>query len=134
MLVVAAFVGPDPSAALDDGPQVWTTARRTSKDADHVSMITYEQTLPVSQALTWRPTMAAVSDVTTPIACYHHGGFPVAELRAMKKNQRVSACTPARDENAIVGARRGALGRIELAPQARDVRDVALRRAGVRAA
>jgi len=35
----------------------------------------------------------------------------------MKKNQRVSACTPARDENAIVGARRGALGRIELAPK-----------------
>ncbi|MFZ2057118.1 MAG: hypothetical protein WAV54_06900 [Acidimicrobiales bacterium] len=78
--------------------------------------------------------MAAVSDVTMPIACRSHADIPVAELRAMKKNQRVSVCVPARDEDATAGVRRGAPGHAELAPQARDVRDVALRRAGVRVA
>jgi len=33
LLVVAAFFGPDPSAALDDWPQVWTTSGPTSKVA-----------------------------------------------------------------------------------------------------
>jgi glucosyl-3-phosphoglycerate synthase len=47
--------------------------------------------------------MAALSDVTTPIVTYHHGDFPLAELRAMKKNHRVSVCIPARDEEATVG-------------------------------
>jgi len=48
--------------------------------------------------------MATVSDVATTIASYHHGDFPVAELRAMKKDQRISVCIPARDEGATVGA------------------------------
>ena len=30
--------------------------------------------------------MATVSDVATPIASYHHGDFPLADLRAMKKD------------------------------------------------
>ena len=48
--------------------------------------------------------MATVSDVATTIASYHHGDFPVAALRAMKKDQRISVCIPARDEGATVGA------------------------------
>ena len=48
--------------------------------------------------------MATVSDVATTIASYHHGDFTVAELRAMKKDQRISVCIPARDEGATVGA------------------------------
>ncbi|HLN06537.1 MAG TPA: glucosyl-3-phosphoglycerate synthase [Acidimicrobiales bacterium] len=47
--------------------------------------------------------MAAVSNVTMPIASYHHGDFPVAELCAIKKDQRISVCIPARDEEATVG-------------------------------
>ncbi|MGA3214734.1 MAG: glucosyl-3-phosphoglycerate synthase [Acidimicrobiales bacterium] len=46
--------------------------------------------------------MAALSDVTTPIASYHHGDFPVVELQAMKRDRRVSVCIPARDEEATV--------------------------------
>jgi len=123
-----------------------------------VPMITYEETLPVSQALTWRPTMAVPSDVTVPIACRHHGGFPLAELRAMDKNLRVPVRTPALDEETTVGpaveavsrepdiSRRCGVGSIaqvdpgarthrgrplrELAAQARGVLDVAARRAG----
>ncbi|MGA3354378.1 MAG: glucosyl-3-phosphoglycerate synthase [Acidimicrobiales bacterium] len=48
--------------------------------------------------------MAALSDVTTPIATYHHGEFALADLREMKKDQRVSVCIPARDEESTVGA------------------------------
>ena len=48
--------------------------------------------------------MATVSDVATPIASYHHRDFPLADLRAMKKDQLISVCIPAHDEQATVGA------------------------------
>ncbi len=48
--------------------------------------------------------MAAASDVTTPIASYHHRDFPLEDLRAMKKDRRISVCIPAHDEEATVGA------------------------------
>jgi glucosyl-3-phosphoglycerate synthase len=47
--------------------------------------------------------MPAVSEVTTPIASYHHGDFALAELCAAKRDMRVSVCIPARDEEATVG-------------------------------
>lgn len=58
---------------------------------------------PASKALTWHPTMAAVPDVAMRIVSYHHGDFPIGELRAMKEDRRVSVCIPARDEEATVG-------------------------------
>jgi glucosyl-3-phosphoglycerate synthase len=48
--------------------------------------------------------MATVSDVATPIASYHHRDFPLADLRAMKKDELISVCIPAHDEQATVGA------------------------------
>ena len=48
--------------------------------------------------------MAAAPDVTTPIASYHHGDFPLEDLKAMKKDRRISVCIPAHDEEATVGA------------------------------
>jgi len=48
--------------------------------------------------------MAAASDVTTPIASYHYGDFPLEDLKAMKQDRRISVCIPAHDEEATVGA------------------------------
>ena len=89
VLVVAAFVGPDPSAALDDWPQVWTTARPASKHvASRRALGCGGGAPPVcSQALTWHATMATFSDVTAPIASYHHSDFPLFELQAMKERR-----------------------------------------------
>ena len=47
--------------------------------------------------------MAALSDVATPIVSYHYRDFPVGELRALKRDHRVSVCIPARDEETTVG-------------------------------
>ncbi len=47
--------------------------------------------------------MPAASDLTMPIASYHHRDFPVSELRPMKRDRRISVCIPARDEAATVG-------------------------------
>ena len=47
--------------------------------------------------------MAALSDLTTLIASYDHADFPVLELRAVKRDLRISVCIPARDEAATVG-------------------------------
>jgi glucosyl-3-phosphoglycerate synthase len=47
--------------------------------------------------------MSALSDVTTPIASYDHGDFPLARLQAMKQDRRISVCIAARDEAATVG-------------------------------
>ena len=112
----------------------------------------------MSQALTWRPTMATVSDVTMPLACHHHGDFPVAGMRAMNENLRFSVRMPVRDEEATRGpsveavsrepdiSRRCGLrsiARVDLevrthrnrplrgtAPQACELRDAAVGRAG----
>jgi glucosyl-3-phosphoglycerate synthase len=48
--------------------------------------------------------MAAASAVTTPIASYHHADFPLGDLKAMKRDRRISVCIPAHDEEATVGA------------------------------
>jgi glucosyl-3-phosphoglycerate synthase len=47
--------------------------------------------------------MAALSDVTTPIASYHHADFQASWLRALKGDTRVSVCIPARNEQATIG-------------------------------
>jgi glucosyl-3-phosphoglycerate synthase len=48
--------------------------------------------------------MAALSDVTMPIASYHHRDFPLARLQAMKRGRLVSVCVPARDEATTIGS------------------------------
>jgi len=58
----------------------------------------------LAQVLTWLSTMAAASDVTTPIASYHHGDFSIADLKATKNGKRITVCIPAHDEEATVGA------------------------------
>jgi len=47
--------------------------------------------------------MTALSDVTMPIASYHHGDFSLVELRSMKQVSRISVCIPARDEESTIG-------------------------------
>jgi glucosyl-3-phosphoglycerate synthase len=47
--------------------------------------------------------MAALSDVTTPIASYHHGEFAISALCALKGDKVVSVCIPARNEQATLG-------------------------------
>ena len=56
-----------------------------------------------ARALTWRPVMTALSDVTTPIVSYHHGDFSLGALRAMKGVCSISVCIPARDEETTIG-------------------------------
>ena len=105
MLVVAAVVGPDPSAALDDRPQVWSNTWAHVNSVALVAMADRERAGlgGVLQCVTWQATMPAISDVTMPIASYEHADFPVAELGAVKKDLRISVCIPARDEEGTVG-------------------------------
>ena len=56
-----------------------------------------------ARALTWRPVMTALSDVTTPIVSYHHGDFSLGDLQEMKGVCRISVCIPARDEETTIG-------------------------------
>ena len=97
--------GPIPRPLWMIGPKSGLTAGALSK---HPPVSDLVAAPGPSHALTWRPIMAALSDVTIPIASYHHRDFPIGQLRTMKKDTCVSVCIPARGRGGDAGTdRRG---------------------------